>query len=188
MAEVGRHLCRSAGPTPNAQAGSATAGGPGPCPDSFCVSPGMETPPPSLCNLRSALSLTVKKVFTDVQAKPCFSLYPLLLVPSLCTTEKPYLCLLLFPHTDDVLPEPSLFWALSAFLHRRDTAVPPSFQWLLAALCPAAPHLLCTGEPQPEPCTPSAPQKGRSCSSLSLLLPGYPWWPVQLTPYRGLCC
>lgn len=79
----------------------------------------METPPPSLCNLCSAPSLTVKKVFSDVQAKPCFSLYPLLLVPSLCTTEKPYLCLLLFPHTDDVLPEPSLFWVLSAFLHRR---------------------------------------------------------------------
>lgn len=114
MAELGRHLCRSAGPTPNAEAGSGTAGeAQGPVQTAFECLQGWRPHHLSMCNLHSALSLTVKRCSGKIL---CFSLYSLLFVPSLCTTEKPYLCLLctlllLFPHTDDVLFEPSLFWA-----------------------------------------------------------------------------
>lgn len=80
-----------------------------------------------------------------------------------------------------------VFFALSCYFHTllfcgldspsslwRYTPVPPSFQCCFAGLCPAAPHLPCTEEPQTE-LHPQWTPAERSCSSLSLLLP---WWPL----------
>lgn len=100
MAEGGRHLCRSAGPTSNAQAGSDTAGGPGP--SRLLIVPKDGDPTTSLCNLCSAPSFTVKKVFTDVQAKPCVSV---------CTH-----CFLSH-HCIPLKSLTSVFFALSCYFH-----------------------------------------------------------------------
>lgn len=141
-------------------------------------------------NLCSAPSFTVKEVFTDVQAKPCVSVcthcflchhcVPLKSLTSVFFALPCYFHTLLFSGLDS----PSSLW--------RDTPVPPSFQWHFTGLCPAAPHLPCTGEPQTEHCTPSEHHQGRrSCTSLSLLLPGYPWWPLlqgHIAGSSSICC
>lgn len=116
MAEVGGHLCRSAGPTPNAQAGSTKQEAQGPIQTvSECLK-GWRPHHLSVQLVQWSITHSKKSVYWCSGKTLCFSLYPLLLVPSLCTTEKPYFCLLctlllLFPHMDDVLSKPSLFWA-----------------------------------------------------------------------------
>lgn len=69
-----------------------------------------------LCNLSSAPSLTVKQVFTDVQAKPCVPVCTHCFMSHHCAPLRSLTChlctpLLLFPHRDDVLSKPSPFWA-----------------------------------------------------------------------------
>lgn len=55
MAEVGSHFWRSTAPTPPLNTGPPRVSCPGPCPDSFWVSPGMETPQPFWAICASAL-------------------------------------------------------------------------------------------------------------------------------------
>lgn len=129
-----------------------------------------------------------KKVFSDVQAKPCFSLYHCFLshhcVPlkSLTSVFCHFHTLMMFclNFLSFGLGSPS---SLSLSSQERHSS-PSIISGHLAGLCPAAPHVPCTGEPQTEPCTTRG---GAAAPSAAPLTRGT-WWLEQFTPYSGLCC